>query len=86
MENKKNIAIYCGCGIGAVVIVLIIVFWFKDNKTNPTVTVGQKIEESIIPSTEDTSKGSVNIKKVVPTISYADALIKYKDARIQLDE
>lgn len=35
---------------------------------------------------EDISTGSVNAGKSAPTISYANALIRYKNTRIQLDK
>ena len=80
-QSENSLAVFYG--IGAVVVILLIIFFstrgtelvVKDESGNPL----------DIP-TEDISAGSVNnVVKKVPSISYADALVKYKDARIQID-
>ena len=76
MEKNKNMWI----GIGVVVIIIVIYLAMSSSSVAPAVTDNQ-----IIP-TEDTSAGSVNVGAPVASISYAQALVKYKDARIQLDE
>jgi len=84
MENKKNMVIYYS--IGAVVVVAIIIFWLMSKKVDaPVVGVDQNIDQTALTPTEDLSNGSVNAVKSTPAISYKDALIKYKDTRIQLD-
>ena len=76
MEKNKNMWI----GIGVVVIIIVIYLAMSSSSVAPAVTDNQ-----IIP-TEDTSAGSVNVGAPVASISYAQALVKYKDARIQIDE
>lgn len=78
---KHSLALYYG--IGAVVVILLIMFVSRGRETFDKVSTTQPLD---IP-TEDVSDGSVNAPvKKVPSISYADALIKYKEARIQIDE
>jgi hypothetical protein len=78
---NNSLALYYG--IGAVVVILLIIFVSTGRENFADVTNDQVLD---IP-TEDVSNGSVNAPvKKVPSISYADALVKYKDARIQLDD
>ena len=70
------------------IVVLILVgfgFWLltkdKDSASVVTDTGGAEIAP-----TEDISEGSVNLGSGAASISYQNALIKYKDARIQLDQ
>ena len=57
--------------------------WSLNKNPAPIVTDNTKNGQEVIP-TEDTSVGSVNAN--APTsITYAQALVKYKDARIQLN-
>lgn len=81
-SSNNSLALYYG--IGAVVVVLLIMFVSRGRAKFDEVTITTPTVD--IP-TEDVSAGSVNAPvKKVPSISYADALIKYKEARIQIDE
>lgn len=70
--------------IAELVIVLVLVgfgLWTLKNSSAPVATDNN---QGSVP-TEDVSAGSVNANVPTATISYANALLKYKDARIQLD-
>ena len=82
MENRNNKTLYYG--IGALVIVAIIVFWSIKKDILPVSNLDQNIDQTIV-STEDKSTGSTNATKKVASISYAQALIKYANKRIQFD-
>jgi hypothetical protein len=81
METQsKNLWI----GLGVVVIVVLgFVFWSMNNASAPVV---EDNTTTVADSTEDTSTGSINTGSPAATISYTNALIKYKDARLQLDK
>ncbi len=73
MQNNKNLWI----GV-AVVVVVVLLGWLMVSKNSaPTVSTN-----SVTP-TEDTSAGSVDAGAA--SLSYSQALVKYKDARLQLD-
>jgi hypothetical protein len=83
--NSKNMWIW------VVVIVLVvagILIAVKMNKSATSVAVVQTPSPDAVQVTEDTSAGSIDtpaMAGVSPvTISYEDALVKYKDSRIQL--
>ena len=77
--------------IGLVIVVVFAGFmiWSKISSEPITqVDNTQGVDNTLVPlkvDTEDTSTGSVNAGISTPSISYANALIKYKDARIQLN-
>ena len=82
MENKKNYNLIIGL-IAIIAIVALVRFL----GSSPSVTV-DKVDNGnqvAVESTEDTTTGSVDVSAPKPTITYAQALVKYKDARIQLD-
>lgn len=83
MENNKNMWI----GIGAIaVIVLIFVFLSMNKKeTIEDENVNTTGDQITVVGEEDLTDGSVNATTPVATLSYQQALVKYKDARIQLD-
>ena len=93
MENKnKNLWIW----IVVIVIVLIGVVVWATKSSAPTVTnnnntpVVDNTNALQVQSTEDLSIGSVNAGNVntgapAASLSYAQALVTYKDARLQLD-
>ena len=64
------------------VLIVVVVFWFVGKSSVPVVVD----DNAIVDSTEDTSEGSVNVGAPAASISYANALVKYKDARIQLEK
>lgn len=88
MENQSNKNTW----IWIVVIVLVIVgiVIAVKMKKSDTSTVADNQNPSAVEVTEDVSDGSVDAPKtagVAPvTMSYANALIKYKDARIQIGD
>ena len=80
-NTNNSLALYYG--VGAVVIVLLIIFVSRGRENFDEIVALEPLDIPV----EDVSKGSVNhVVKKVPSISYADALIKYKEARIQLDD
>ncbi|OGI67505.1 hypothetical protein A2823_02060 [Candidatus Nomurabacteria bacterium RIFCSPHIGHO2_01_FULL_41_91] len=76
MQNKN---LWIGL---VVVLIVVVVFWFVGKSSVPVVVD----DNAIVDSTEDTSEGSVNVGAPAASISYANALVKYKDARIQLEK
>ena len=78
-NTNKNPALYYSIGTIAIVILIIFVSTGRKNFTESTAP----ILDAVIAETK--TEGTNTIKKV-PTISYADALVKYRDARIQFDE
>ncbi len=69
--------------IVAVVALVVLVFWLM-NRNAPIAPVGN--DDQTIQSTEDTTTGSINSGSPAASISYTNALVKYKDARLQLDK
>lgn len=72
------------------IVVVGLVLWSMMGSNNPTpVGVSAPIVQTptaVLPvPTEDLSAGSVDVGAPAASISYANALIKYKDARLQLD-
>src|ERR1035437_1546400 len=82
MENKnKNLWIW----IVVIVIVLIgVVMWATNSSAPAPVAQNNEVVVPVVP-TEDTTVGSVNVGAPAASLSYEPALIKYKDARLQLD-
>lgn len=80
MEDMKNKNLWIGL---AVVLVLVagFLFWSMKKAVAPAVTDTTPVVEP----TEDVTPGSVNTGSPAASISYANALIKYKNARLQLD-
>ncbi len=67
----------------AIVVILVVVgFWIMGKSSTAPVVDKGGVEVTPV---EDVSEGSVNVGVPAASISYAQALIKYKDARIQLD-
>ena len=83
MKNKLNKILYLSIGI--LIVVIIFVFLSINKNVIPVQDVGQNIDQTIV-STEDTSAGSINTDKSTSSMSYAQALAKYKDTLIQFDE
>ena len=85
MQNK-NLWIWI---VVILVVVVGLIFWANNSSAPAPVPVAQNnpvVAPVVEPTpTEDVSAGSVDVGTPV-TISYADALIKYKNARIQLDQ
>src|SRR3989344_1275473 len=84
MENKNlwiSIAV-------VIVVVAGLILWAKSTPADITVGDNTTGDTALEPadSVEDTSSGSVNSASKAATISYANALKKYADARIQLDQ
>jgi len=84
MENTNKKVLYYG--IAAVVVLALIIFLMM-KKGGPALTgdVDQEIDQTTGLSTEDTSTGSVNGGQKAPYIAYDEALVKYKDTRIQIN-
>ncbi len=65
------------------VVVLILVgfgLWAMNRGSSPAV-----VDNGVTP-TEDISEGSINTGAPAASLSYANALVKYKDARLQLEK
>lgn len=66
--------------------VVALLFWWLypgADSTDMPLEEGASMENT--EGSEDTTTGSVNTGASVPSLSYANALIQYKDRRIQLD-
>jgi hypothetical protein len=81
MENKNNKYLLAGL---VVLLIIIAIFWYV--KSNSTPVVAPTTEDVVTDSTEDVSAGSVNVTTGGVSLSYQQALLKYKDARLQLDK
>ena len=83
MEDTKNKNLWIGL---AVVLLLVVgfLFWSMKKAVAPAVTDNTSTNPVVVP-TEDVTPGSVNTGSPAASISYANALIKYKNARLQLD-
>jgi hypothetical protein len=84
MTNNKSLWIWV---IIIVVIAIGLVFWstMKSSTTVAPVAQNDTTSPAIVP-TEDTSAGSIDVGAGAVTIAYADALIKYKGARLQIEQ
>ena len=81
MKNK-NLWIWI---VVILVVAVGLIFWAKNSSAPAPVVQNNPVVAPVTP-TEDVSAGSVDVGARRSTISYADALIKYKNARIQLDQ
>ncbi len=87
MENKKkNMWIWT---VVVVVVVIALIIWVRHISDSSVMTnntgVNPVDQTALTPtSTEDTTTGDINAGQAV-SISYTDALVKYADARLQLD-
>lgn len=81
MENNKKTTIFYGLGAIVLLVVIILMFRALKKDTTPVENIDQKSEQ-VAPIEETDTTGA---KQPTP-LSYADALVKYKNARIQLDE
>lgn len=75
MKKNKNL------GISLIIILVVIVIIRLINANSASVNNNSQM----VDSTEDISAGSVNVATPLSAISYAEALVKYKDARLQFD-
>lgn len=89
MENQtpvKNKNLWIGAG--ALIIILIVIFAVRSNKFHMYGTADINNPDAL-EVTEDTSAGSVNTTPTTTKavrLKYADALVTYKDRRIQIDD
>jgi hypothetical protein len=79
MDKNKNVWIW----VAVVALVVILGFWLM-NKDGDDVDTIKSTDTTDVEPTEDVTEGSVNATSPAASISYQQALIKYKDARIQL--
>lgn len=72
--------------MGVVVVVLVIIFAFK-MRAPGSLQTGEPAENEMtaLEPSEDVGPGSINASSPAAPISYQNALLKYKDARLQLD-
>lgn len=80
MENKN---LWIGLGV---VLVLVAGFVYWSMNSTPALAPDTS-DNGVVPTpVEDTTTGSVNVGSPAASISYENALIKYKNARLQLDK
>ncbi|TSC78089.1 MAG: hypothetical protein G01um101424_223 [Parcubacteria group bacterium Gr01-1014_24] len=65
-----------------VIVLILVIYGFWLVKKNPVPTYTNQPTDSV----ENANDGSVNVTFPATSISYAQALVKYKDARLQLDQ
>ncbi len=86
MEKNKSTVIAI---VAALVLVLAIVIWSANKKDEPKISEPSSEEQAEVESVEDTTEGSVNAPAAATApaklLSYKEALVLYKDRRIQLD-
>ena len=87
MEDLKNKNLWIG-GVVVLAVAAVLIFWLMGKPAiAPGVDDNLAQNNPVIDSVEDTTPGSINTgASKTATISYANALIKYKDARLQLDK
>jgi len=80
MENK-NLWI----GLGVVVVLGLLIWWYgASNNSKIEDEAMTPSETTDVDSTEDTSTGSVNTGAPAASLSYQQALVAYKDKRLQI--
>ncbi len=67
-----------------VIVLILVIFAFWSMKKNPVLAPSSDTNKIISPI-EDISNSSVNTVNPTTSISYAQALVKYKNARLQLN-
>ncbi len=82
MKNNNNTVWIV---LGLVIVALVLFFAFR-NKSGQSDQSATDNDSAVVEPSEDLSDGSVNVGAPAASLSYAQALVKYKDARIQLDE
>ncbi len=86
-DNNKDI--WIGAVVVLVIIAAVIFFSLRNKKEVVPTNVDSQIEDTaLLPqSTLDTSKNTSDVSNVKPvTLSYAEALVKYADKRIQFND
>lgn len=93
MEYSKNKNLWLG-GVALVFLSVFVIWPMIASRPLPALDQGGEDDIALVPqvstddmknSAEDTSEGSVNKNAGAVSISYAEALVKYKDTRIQLN-
>ena len=79
--ETKNTNVWIGVGV---VLLIIIGLWYM--KSTPDVMDQQLAGDESIESVEDTSPAGTDIVVPPASLSYTQAMAKYKDVRIQLDK
>ncbi len=80
---EKNHKIF----IELVIVLVLVVFGLWSLKQSPAPVVNDNGAVAVTPTpSEDVNQGSVNAGAPAASIAYQDALVKYKDARLQLDK
>ena len=91
MQGAKNKNMWMWIiGVLALVVVIVLIIWSMNKNAivpneNGNIPEGDTSLDANL-GMEDITPGSVNTGSPAVTISYANALIKYKDARLQLDK
>ena len=87
MKNKKTNLIF-GIVIIVIVILTIVMVRAKNHKQNNDVNNYGDMSQINVEGTQDTADDSKQptANKIAPAMSYAEALTKYKDRRIQFDQ
>ncbi len=84
MEKNQKMWIWI---VVVLVVAVVLIFWATKSSAPVVTSVNTaNTNTPIVIPTEDVSVGSVNAGAPAASISYENALVKYKDARLQLDE
>jgi len=67
-----------------IIVLVLVIFAFWSTKKNSVLAPNSDTNQAVSP-VEDVSNGSVNTVNPTASISYAQALVKYKNARLQLN-
>jgi hypothetical protein len=90
MEKKMETNWLIGIGLIVVVVICLLYWLISSSNTPSTVTVNTPapVTPVVVPPTptEDITPGSVDSGAGAATIAYSDALVKYANARLQLDD
>jgi hypothetical protein len=82
MESNKNKNLWIGLVV--VIIIFCVMFWFFRKASAPETTSNNSIP--VVNPAENINTNNTGVSTAKPSISYANALIKYKNARLQLDK
>ena len=85
MKNKNTNLIW-GITIVLIVVLTIIMVRAKNHKRNKEINNYGEMAQVNVEGTHDTTSDEKSTSKPAPVMSYAEALAKYKDRRIQFDQ
>lgn len=89
MNNGKNNTLWIILAVGVLIVAVTLFVMNKKDADDVAVEDGsdsEVVDRNDVDGVEDISEGSVNASSPAVSLSYQQALVKYKDARIQLDK